>query len=39
LAKTIHLDDTGDPIDICLDNLFKAVFTRDTPESQWIISH
>jgi predicted transposase/invertase (TIGR01784 family) len=37
LAK-IRLDDTDDPIDICLDNVFKAVFTRDTPESQGALS-
>jgi hypothetical protein len=37
LAK-IRLDDTDDPIDICLDNVFKAVFTRDTPQSQGALS-
>jgi predicted transposase/invertase (TIGR01784 family) len=37
LAK-IRFDDTDDPIDICLDNVFKAVFTRDTPESQGALS-
>jgi hypothetical protein len=25
--------DTDDPVDIRLDNVFKAVFTRNTPES------
>ncbi|MDR0684070.1 MAG: Rpn family recombination-promoting nuclease/putative transposase [Spirochaetaceae bacterium] len=29
----IHLDEQEDLIDICLDNVFKAVFTKDTPES------
>jgi hypothetical protein len=29
----IHLDENEDLIDICLDNVFKAVFTKDTPES------
>jgi hypothetical protein len=37
LAK-IRFDDTDDPIDICMDNVFKAVFTRDTPESQGALS-
>jgi hypothetical protein len=26
----IQLDDTDDPIDICMDNVFKAVFTKTT---------
>jgi hypothetical protein len=30
--------ETDDPIDICLDNVFKAVFTKDTPESQGALS-
>jgi predicted transposase/invertase (TIGR01784 family) len=30
----IHLDEFDDLIDICLDNVFKAVFTKNTPESQ-----
>jgi predicted transposase/invertase (TIGR01784 family) len=34
----IHFDDTDDLIDICLDNVFKAVFTKDTPESQGALS-
>jgi hypothetical protein len=38
LLATIRFDDTDDPIDICLDNVFKAVFTRDTPESQGALS-
>lgn len=37
MAK-FRFDDTDDPIDICLDNVFKAVFTRDTPESQGALS-
>ncbi|MDR1444885.1 MAG: Rpn family recombination-promoting nuclease/putative transposase [Treponema sp.] len=32
------MDDTDDVIDICLDNVFKAVFTKDTPESQGALS-
>jgi predicted transposase/invertase (TIGR01784 family) len=34
----IHFDDSDDLIDICLDNVFKAVFTRNTPESQGALS-
>jgi predicted transposase/invertase (TIGR01784 family) len=34
----IHFDDHDDLIDICKDNVFKAVFTRDTPESQGALS-
>ncbi|GHU17282.1 hypothetical protein FACS1894163_08010 [Spirochaetia bacterium] len=34
----VHFDDTDDLIDICLDNVFKAVFTKDTPESQGALS-
>jgi predicted transposase/invertase (TIGR01784 family) len=30
--------ETDDPIDICLDNVFKAVFTKNTPESQGALS-
>ncbi|MDR1899287.1 MAG: Rpn family recombination-promoting nuclease/putative transposase [Treponema sp.] len=30
--------ENDDPIDICLDNVFKAVFTRNTPESQGALS-
>jgi hypothetical protein len=37
MAK-IRFDDADDLIDICLDNVFKAVFTRDTPESQGALS-
>jgi hypothetical protein len=37
LAK-IRFDDTDDPIDICLDNVFKAVFTKNTPQSQGALS-
>jgi predicted transposase/invertase (TIGR01784 family) len=33
-----HFDDSDDLIDICLDNVFKAVFTRNTPESQGALS-
>ena len=34
----IYIDDSDDPIDICLDNVFKAVFTRNTPVSQGALS-
>ena len=30
---TIYLDKQEDLIDICMDNVFKAVFTKGTPES------
>jgi hypothetical protein len=36
--STIYLDETDDPINICYDNVFKAVFTRNTPESQIALS-
>jgi predicted transposase/invertase (TIGR01784 family) len=34
----IRFDDTDDPIDICLDNVFKAVFTKEIPASQGALS-
>ncbi|MDR0622902.1 MAG: Rpn family recombination-promoting nuclease/putative transposase [Treponema sp.] len=34
----VRFDETDDLIDICLDNVFKAVFARDTPESQAALS-
>jgi hypothetical protein len=34
----IRFAETDDLIDICLDNVFKAVFTRNTPESQGALS-
>jgi predicted transposase/invertase (TIGR01784 family) len=34
----IRLADTDDPIDICLDNVFKAVFTKSIPASQGALS-
>jgi predicted transposase/invertase (TIGR01784 family) len=34
----IRFDDTDDLIDICHDNVFKAVFTRNTPASQGALS-
>lgn len=37
MAK-IRFDDTDDIIDIRYDNVFKAVFTRNTPESQKALS-
>ncbi|MDR0684017.1 MAG: Rpn family recombination-promoting nuclease/putative transposase [Spirochaetaceae bacterium] len=36
--NTIYLDETDDPVNICYDNVFKAVFTRGTPESQAALS-
>jgi predicted transposase/invertase (TIGR01784 family) len=36
--KAVFLDDALDPVDICYDNVFKAVFTRDTPESRTALS-
>ena len=34
----IYFDETDDLVDICLDNVFKAVFTRETPASQIALS-
>jgi hypothetical protein len=34
----IKISETDDPIDICRDNVFKAVFTKDTPESRGALS-
>ena len=34
----IQIDDTDDLIDICYDNVFKAVFTKETPESKKALS-
>jgi predicted transposase/invertase (TIGR01784 family) len=36
--NTVYLDDADDPVDICYDNVFKAVFTRDAPESRTALS-
>jgi predicted transposase/invertase (TIGR01784 family) len=38
VAIVVQFEDTDDLIDICLDNVFKAVFTRRTPESQGALS-
>jgi len=38
VAVKIHFDDSDDIIDICMDNVFKAVFTKDTPASQTALS-
>ena len=35
---TIKFDESDDLIDICRDNVFKAVFTKDTPASQIALS-
>jgi predicted transposase/invertase (TIGR01784 family) len=37
-VRKIQFADTDDILDICLDNVFKAVFTRNTPESQGAFS-
>jgi hypothetical protein len=37
-VNTVYLDDDTDPVDIRYDNIFKAVFTRDTPESRTALS-
>jgi predicted transposase/invertase (TIGR01784 family) len=34
----VRFDDRDDPIDICYDNVFKAVFTKPTLESQGALS-
>ncbi|MDR0636283.1 MAG: PD-(D/E)XK nuclease family transposase [Treponema sp.] len=34
----LQFDETDDLIDICMDNVFKAVFTRETPESRKALS-
>ncbi|MDR1351879.1 MAG: Rpn family recombination-promoting nuclease/putative transposase [Treponema sp.] len=36
--NAVYLDDADDPVDICYDNVFKAVFTRNTPESRTALS-
>jgi predicted transposase/invertase (TIGR01784 family) len=36
--SAIRFDESDDLLDICLDNVFKAVFARDTPESQEALS-
>jgi len=38
MAAPIHFDDTDDLVDICMDNVFKAVFTRNTTASQGALS-
>jgi hypothetical protein len=37
--RELVFDETDDPIDICLDNVFKAVFTKNTPESRGALSN
>ncbi|MCL2721944.1 MAG: Rpn family recombination-promoting nuclease/putative transposase [Treponema sp.] len=34
----VQFNDTDDLIDICYDNVFKAVFTKETPESRGALS-
>jgi predicted transposase/invertase (TIGR01784 family) len=36
--NAIYLDEADDPVNICYDNVFKAVFTQKTPESQGALS-
>jgi hypothetical protein len=38
IAAAIRFDQADDLIDICMDNVFKAVFARDTPESRGALS-
>jgi len=38
MPTKIRFEETEDLIDICMDNVFKAVFTRTTPESQTALS-
>jgi len=38
MAAKIRFSDTEDLIDICMDNVFKAVFTKDTPASKTALS-
>jgi len=38
MAEKIYFDETDDIIDICHDNVFKAVFTKNTPASQGALS-
>jgi hypothetical protein len=32
--EAVQLNENDDPINICYDNVFKAVFTKDGPESR-----
>jgi predicted transposase/invertase (TIGR01784 family) len=38
MAAKIRFNDSDDLIDICMDNVFKAVFTKDNPASQIALS-
>jgi hypothetical protein len=38
VMAAIHFDRTDGLIDICRDNVFKAVFTKNTPASQGALS-
>ena len=38
MAVKVRFDDSDDLIDICMDNVFKAVFTKDNPASQTALS-
>jgi predicted transposase/invertase (TIGR01784 family) len=37
--RELVFDETDDPIDICLDNVFKAVFTKNIPKSRGALSN
>ena len=36
--EAVQLNENDDPINICYDNVFKAVFTKDGPESRGALS-
>jgi len=38
MVGKIYFGNNDDLIDICMDNVFKAVFTRNTPTSQGALS-
>jgi predicted transposase/invertase (TIGR01784 family) len=38
MCKEIFFDEDEDIIDICFDNVFKAVFTKDSPQSRGALS-
>jgi hypothetical protein len=38
IMAVVRFDEADDLIDICLDNVFKAVFARGTPESRGALS-
>jgi len=38
VAAKVRFDESEDIVDICYDNVFKAVFTKGTPDSQGALS-